>query len=176
MILKSKYFILRPWRENDAEHLAAVADNKKIFDGLRDGFPHPYTLQDAKNWIEIAISQNGPITKLFAIEVDGKAVGSIGIVLKEDVYRKSCEIGYFIGEDYWNRGIVTEAIRIITHYIFNTFDVIRISAEPYANNTGSRRALEKAGYRCEAVLNSSVIKNGQIMDSCIYSLLKHETP
>lgn len=176
MILKSQIFILRPWLDGDAEGLVAVANNKKIFDGLRDGFPHPYTLQDAKNWIELTTKQNDPVTTLFAIAVDGIAVGSFGIILKEDIYRKNAEIGYFIGEAYWNRGIITEAIKMITEYIFSTFDVIRIYAEPYANNAASRRALEKAGYECEAILRKNVIKNGEILDSCIYSILKDYTP
>jgi len=171
-ILESKDFKLRPWLESDVDSLVEVANNKKIFDGLRDGFPHPYTMEDAKNWIKMAQSINDPVPKFFA--VDGNAVGSFGISLKEDIYRMNAEIGYFIGEPYWNHGIITKAIQLIVDYVFNTFDVIRIYAEPYANNKASRRTLEKAGFKCEAILHKNVIKNGEIMDSCIYSLLKED--
>jgi RimJ/RimL family protein N-acetyltransferase len=174
MILESKNFKLRPWQDNDAESLAEVANNKKIFDNLRDGFPHPYTLEDAKNWITSTKSVNDPLVKLFAIDIEGKAVGSIGISLKEDVYRMNAEIGYFIGEPYWNRGIITKTIKLLVEYIFATFDVIRIYAEPYSNNIASQRALEKAGFRCEAIFHQNVIKNGEILDSCIYSILKKD--
>ena len=168
MILISDKVKLRPWSLNDAQDLTSIANNKKIHDGLRDGFPHPYSLKDAEKWLKFAMELNKEQTQYFAIEYDGELAGSIGVVLKEDVYRKSAEIGYFIGEPFWNKGIVTGAIRLISDYIFDVFDRIRIYAEPYASNMASRRALEKAGYHCEAVLKNNVIKNGKIQDSCIY--------
>jgi RimJ/RimL family protein N-acetyltransferase len=165
--------VLRPWSISDATQLALIADNKNIADNLRDGFPFPYSLEDAKNWLKMILSENYP-PKFFAITVDKQLVGSIGIVSKTDIYRKNFEIGYFLAEEYWGRGIATKAIKAATSYAFKDFDVIRIYAEPFADNPGSRKALEKAGFSLEATLKRNVIKNGIIKDSCIYSVLREE--
>jgi [ribosomal protein S5]-alanine N-acetyltransferase len=164
---------LRPWEINDAEELAIIADNKKISDNLRDGFPNPYSIEDAYKWLDLVIPVNDP-PKYFAIIVRKKLAGSIAIITKEDIYRKNIEIGYFLAEEYWGKGVITNAIKAITSYAFREFDIIRVYAEPFADNQGSRRALEKAGFRCEAVFKNYVIKNGIIKDSCIYSVLKEE--
>jgi len=163
-------FVLREWQKEDAEGLALIADNKKIYDNLRDVFPHPYTLDDAKSYISF-ISKSQKDVGL-VIEVNGKLAGSIGAFFKEDVYRKNAEIGYYLGENYWRKGIMTKAIQSLTHYVFENYDVVRIYAEPFARNAGSRRALEKAGFILEGVLKKSVIKNNTIEDSCIYALVK----
>jgi [ribosomal protein S5]-alanine N-acetyltransferase len=165
--------ILRPWSINDAVELTSIANNKNIADNLRDGFPFPYSINDAKNWINIILPENSP-SRFFAIKVDKLLVGSIGIVTKTDIYRKNFEIGYFINQDYWGRGIATRAIKAATSYAFKTFDIVRIYAEPFADNLGSRKALEKAGFTLEATLKRNVIKNEIIKDSCIYSVLKEE--
>ncbi|MBK7132962.1 MAG: GNAT family N-acetyltransferase [Bacteroidales bacterium] len=164
---------LRPWTTNDAGALAVIADNKKVADNLRDGFPNPYSLQDAIDWLTIILPENQP-PRFFAIMVNKQLVGSIGIVTKSDIYRKNFEIGYFLAEEHWGKGIATRAIKAATSYGFKDFDVVRIYAEPFADNPGSRRALEKAGYRLEATLHRNVIKNGIIKDSCIYSVLKED--
>lgn len=173
MEILSEGIHLRPWTFADAVRLAVIANNKKIADNLRDGFPNPYSLQDARDWLSMILPDNDPV-RFFAIIIDGEVNGSIGVVLKNDIYRKSCEIGYYIAEDYWHKGLATRAIRAITSYAFRTFDIIRIYAEPFADNTGSRRALEKAGFTHEATLRSNVIKNGIIKDSCIYGILREE--
>lgn len=165
--------LLRPWSAQDAFRLAIICNNKNIADNLRDGFPHPYSLSDAQNWLNATIPLNDP-TRFFAIISDGIIAGSIGIVTKEDIYRKNVEIGYFLAEDYWGKGIMTKAIKAATAYAFSTFDIIRVYAEPYADNPGSRRSLEKAGFTCEAIFRKNVIKNGIIKDSCIYSVLKED--
>lgn len=172
MILTRGNIVLRPWRESDADLLPAIANCKEIADNLRDGFPHPYTINDAKKWLAIAMKYNHGKTKYFAIEKDGVLVGSIGMVQQEDIYRMNAEIGYFVGKQFWGQGIISVALKLIVPYIFENFDVIRIYAEPYTHNQASRRVLEKHGFICEAVLKSSVIKNNVIHDSCIYSLLK----
>ena len=164
---------LRPWSETDASQLVLIANNKKIADNLRDGFPNPYSLEDAVRWLTFVIPDNNP-TKFFAITIDSKLIGSIGIVSKSDIYRKNVEIGYFISEEYWGKGLATKAIKAITSYSFKNFDIVRAYAEPFSDNPGSRRALEKAGYKLEATLRNNVIKNGIIKDSCIYSLLKED--
>jgi ribosomal-protein-alanine N-acetyltransferase len=165
--------ILRPWSVGDARELAIIADNKKISDNLRDGFPYPYSLKDARNWLNIIIPENFP-PRFFAITIDRQLVGSIGIVSKSDIYRKNFEIGYFLAEEYWGKGIATRAIKAATTYAFKDFDIVRVYAEPFSDNTASRRALEKAGFSLEATLRRNVIKNGIIKDSCIYSVLRED--
>ena len=165
--------ILRPWSISDAPELALIADNKKIADNLRDGFPYPYSLKDARDWLNIILPENHP-PRFFAITLDKQLIGSIGIVSKTDIYRKNFEIGYFLSEEFWGLGIATKAIKAAVSYAFRDFDVIRIYAEPFSDNPGSRRALDKAGFTLEATLKRNVIKNGIIKDSCIYSVLKEE--
>ena len=173
MKIYSNNIVLRPWEERDAERLATIANNKKIYDNLRDGFPNPYSIEDAKQFIS-NLQQDTKQPKIFAIEYGSIVVGSIGVFSKEDIYRKNAEIGYYLAEEYWGKGIMTKAIKAITEYIFDNFDVIRVYAEPFARNIGSRKALEKAGFRLEAYLKNNVIKNDTIEDSCIYAVLKNE--
>jgi [ribosomal protein S5]-alanine N-acetyltransferase len=164
---------IRKWRESDAPVIALHANNRKIFDNLRDGFPSPYSVEDAKRFIANALEEN-PMWLLLAIDLDGEAIGSIGGTFKEDVYRKNVEIGYFIGEKYWGKGYVKQAINLIVQHIFENFDIERIYAEPYAGNAPSRRALENCGFTCEATLRNYVFKNETLTDSCIYSILRQE--
>jgi [ribosomal protein S5]-alanine N-acetyltransferase len=165
--------VLRPWSISDISQLALLADNKKIADNLRDGFPNPYSVKDAKDWLTIILPENNP-PRFFAIIVEKKLVGSIGIVTKTDIYRKNLEIGYFLSEEFWGKGIATRAIKAATSYAFREFDVVRVYAEPFSDNIGSRKALEKAGFNLEATLKHNVIKNGIIKDSCIYSVLRED--
>jgi ribosomal-protein-alanine N-acetyltransferase len=165
--------LLRPWSIRDAKALALIANNKKIADNLRDGFPFPYSLSDAKNWLNMILPENYP-PRFFAIIIGKEVAGSIGIVSKTDIYRKNVEIGYFIAEELWGKGIATKAIKAATSYAFRDFDIVRVFAEPFADNPGSRKALENAGFNLEATLKNNVIKNGIIKDSCIYSVLKEE--
>ncbi|MGD0341039.1 MAG: GNAT family protein [Bacteroidales bacterium] len=163
--------VLRPWEISDAEELAVIADNKDIADNLRDMFPSPYSLEDARQWLSFVLEQEGP-KRYFAIIVKGKLAGSIGLTPQTDIYRKNSEVGYFLAPKFWGRGITTEALKAATAYAFRTFDIVRVYAEPFADNIGSRRVLEKAGYTLEATFKNYVIKNGVIKDSCIYSVLK----
>lgn len=165
--------VLRPWSIKDAAQLTVIANNKNIACNLRDGFPFPYSLQDARNWLSMILLENDP-HRFFAIISDGKLAGSIGIVTKSDIYRKNVEIGYFLSEEFWGKGIATKAIKAVTSYAFKDFDIVRVYAEPYADNPGSRRALEKAGFTLEATLKRNVIKNGIIKNSCIYSVLRED--
>ena len=165
--------ILRPWITKDAGELAQIANNKRIADNLRDGFPFPYSKEDAINWLKSILPENNP-ARFFAIITGQNLAGSIGIVTKSDIYRKTAEIGYFISEDYWGQGIATRAIKAATSYAFMKFNLIRIYAEPFSDNAGSRKALENSGFTLEATLRRNVIKNGIIKDSCIYSVLKDE--
>jgi [ribosomal protein S5]-alanine N-acetyltransferase len=157
---------LRPWQREDAQALAAIANDRNIFNNLRDHLPHPYTVMDALQWIAHCKGQN-PIIN-FAVTYNGKVAGSIGCVPKTDVYRKSIEIGYFIGEQFKGQGIATEAVRILLEYIQHHFDVVRIYAEVFAYNKASMRVLQKNGFYLESIRKRSVIKNNVLMDDYIW--------
>jgi len=166
-------FELREWRLSDAESLAENANNINIWNNMRDGLPHPYSKEDGKQFIEKAMSLPKPAT-LLTIAVEGKAVGSIGIVLHSDVERISAEMGYFIGENYWNRGIMTEAVKQMVAYAFANFPLRKIYATPFDFNIASHKVLQKAGFEREAILKQAAIKNGKIVDMHYYSLIKQD--
>lgn len=168
--MKLSKSVLRAWKPGDEPSLVRHANSRTIWRNLRDAFPHPYTLVDAKRWIEVA-NPTPPITN-FAIVVEGAAVGAIGLVLREDVFRKSAEIGYWLGEEFWGRGIVTEAVRAVTDYAFETFDLCRVYAGVFEWNPASMRVLEKAGYEFECRMKKSVTKDGETIDEFIYAVVR----
>lgn len=161
---------IRQWKSSDELALAKHANNYNIWINLRNSFPYPYNLQDAQNWI-LLVNATQPITN-FAIEINGEAVGGISLILQPDVYSKSAEIGYWLSENFWNRGIITEALKILTEYSFTAFDLERMYAAVFEWNHKSGRVLEKAGYFYEGRLQKSVYKNGQLIDSLLYARLK----
>ena len=163
---------LRPWRAEDAKEIWCYANNRKVAENLRDVFPFPYEQRDATDFIGHCIKSEGKGQICRAICVDEKPVGSISISLGQDVYRRSAELGYWLAEPFWGKGIMSQAVTQICQEAFERFDIVRIYAEPYAYNKGSRRVLEKAGFVLEGILKQSVYKNGQMHDSCIYALLK----
>lgn len=165
---------IRKWELSDATDLAAALSNKKIQDNLRDGLPYPYTEQDGTDYISAMLSADENEIFAFAITVDEKLVGSIGIFRQGNIHRQTAELGYYIAEEYWGRGIMTEAVRQICAYVFEKSDIIRIYAEPFAYNTASCRVLEKAGFQYEGTLRSNAVKNGEVIDMKMYSLLKTE--
>jgi RimJ/RimL family protein N-acetyltransferase len=165
-----KQCTVRPWRLDDAESLAKHANNRKVWLGLRDLFPHPYTIQDAHEFLQRTVSEQ-PAMK-FCIQIEGAAVGGIGAHLRQDVHRHTATVGYWLGEEFWGRGIMTEAVTAVTDFCFNNFPLRRISAEVFANNPASARVLEKAGFSCEGRLKNNVVKNGQILDSLLYARAK----
>ncbi len=167
-------FILREWKKEDVEALAKAADNPKIAENLRNTFPTPYSLDDAKWYVNDCIANEGNDQITRAIIVDGKAVGSIGIFVKSDVYEKSGELGYWLSEDHWRRGITSQAVRMICREAFAAFDIIRIFAEPFEDNASSRGVLEKAGFTYEGTMRNGVYKNGKVHSYCMYSLLRGE--
>src|SRR5439155_25343409 len=134
---------------------------------LRDRFPYPYTIADARNYLKANLKKK-PETN-FAIVADGNAVGSIGILLNDDVYRKSAEIGYWLGEEYWGRGIATRALSAITDYAISNYDLCRLYASVFEWNTASMRVLAKAGYTFEGRLRRAVIKDGKIIDQFLFA-------
>ena len=161
---------LRPLRASEAGRMAELANNEKIACNLRDGFPHPYTLADAENFLSKFTNQD-PVT-YFGIDFNGEYVGNISLVPCQDIYRMSAEIGYFIGEPYWNKGIVTTAVKLITEYGFQHLGIIRIQTGVFEYNTASQRVLEKCGFVKEGVFRKSVIKRGKLWDEVRYAKLK----
>ena len=161
---------IRPWRLDDAESLARHGNNRKVWLGLRDIFPHPYTIQDAHEFLHRTTSEQ-PETN-FCVEVQGVAAGAIGIRLGHDVHRHTAGLGYWLGESFWGRGVMTEAVVTFTDFCFNNFSLRRIYAEAYANNPASARVLEKAGFVFEGRLKNNVIKDGKLLDSLLYAKTK----
>lgn len=167
-------FILRPWQLPDAESIAAAANNPKIAANLRNVFPSPYTLANAEWFVGDCIAKDEARQLMRAIVIGGKAAGSVSVALKDDVYEKSAELGYWLAEEYWNKGVMTEAVRQICRDAFARYDILRIFAEPFADNRGSRRVLEKAGFTCEGTMRNGVYKNGRVSSYCMYALLREE--
>jgi len=157
---------LRPWQREDAQALAAIANDRNIFNNVRDHLPHPYTVMDALQWISFCKEQE-PVVN-FAVVYNGKVAGSIGCVPKTDVYRKSIEIGYFIGEQFKGNGVATEAVRILLEYIQHRFDVVRVHAEVFEHNKASMRVLQKNGFYLEGIRRKSVIKNNVLMNDYVW--------
>lgn len=169
-----KDFTLRPWRTEDAPSLARFADNPRIAANLRDAFPKPYGLDDAREFIASCIANEGGRQLIRAIEIDGAAAGCVNVSLGPDVYRLSAELGYMLAEEYWRQGVMTRAVVQICREAFARFDIVRIYAEPFERNAASRRVLEKAGFTLEGVMRSGVFKNGAVQSYCMYSLLRGE--
>ncbi len=163
---------IRKWELSDAADLAAALSNKKIQNNLRDGLPYPYTERDGIDYISAMLSSNENETFAFAVTVDNKAIGSIGVFRQGNIHRQTGELGYYIAEEYWGKGIMTEAVKQICRYVFDKSDIIRIYAEPFAYNEASCRVLEKAGFQYEGTLRSNAVKNGKVIDMKMYSLLK----
>jgi [ribosomal protein S5]-alanine N-acetyltransferase len=162
---------LRPWAATDVEALVRYANNRKIWANVRDRFPHPYTPADAEQWTAYA-SKKVPLTDL-AIEVEGEAAGGIGIILRDDVERCGAEIGYWLGEPFWGRGIATASVRAMTEYAFTEFPhLVRLFALTYEDNLASQRVLEKAGFVREAVLRKNAFKDGRYRDQPLYALVR----
>jgi len=161
---------LRKWNEADLDNLVKYANNSNIAKWLTNGFPHPYTHENGKAFISMTANDNP--TRIFAIEVNDEAVGSIGIFPQTDIHEKSAEMGYWLAEEYWGQGIMTNAIQEIVKYGFQTFDIVRIFARPFSTNFNSQRVLEKVEFTLEARLKKALFKNGEFMDELIYAKLK----
>ncbi|MXY22982.1 MAG: GNAT family N-acetyltransferase [Acidobacteria bacterium] len=163
---------VRSFRDADAAPIARHANNRKVWVQLRDQFPHPYTTDNAHGFIRFTLAQDRETA--FAITVDDLPVGAIGVVLRDDVERCSAEIGYWLGEEYWGRGIATSALAGLTRFAFTAYDLERLYALPLASNAASCRVLEKAGYRLEGRLRRSAIKDGVVQDQLLYAILREE--
>lgn len=162
---------LRPWHLDDLDHLVAIANNKNIAKYMADVFPHPYTIENGKTFIGFAASNHN--SKIFAITVEGKPVGSIGLHLQTDILRKNAEIGYWLSETYWGKGLIKNAIEQIVDYGFKNLDIVRIFARIYGNNTPSQRVIEKAGFKLEGRFEKTIFKNNEFLDELIYAVRKN---
>jgi [ribosomal protein S5]-alanine N-acetyltransferase len=162
---------LRRWKKGDEAALVKHANSYHVWRNVRDTFPHPYTWADAEAWLKLTDSETVPT--VFAIDCDGEAVGGIGVVLGKDIHRVNAEIGYWLGESYWGRGIVSQLVPEMVAYTFDTFSEIhRIYAGIFEFNQASMRVLEKAGFEKEAILKKSIVKENQLWDEHIYALLR----
>ncbi len=165
---------VRKWWLSDAEDLAAALNAKSVQDNLRDGLPFPYTKKDAEAFISFALSADPNEHFMFAVTLDGRAVGSVGVSRMGNIHRFTAELGYYLAEPYWNRGIMSQAVQKVCGIVFAQSDIVRIFAEPFSRNTASCRVLEKCGFVCEGTLRANAVKNGKTEDMKMYSLLREE--
>ena len=161
---------LRPWTSEDLPELVRMANNINIARFMADVFPHPYNNENGKAFIEFANSKTP--ASIFAIVMNDVPVGSIGLHVQADILRKNHEIGYWLGEEHWGKGIAVEAIRQITEYGFANLDCLRIFARIFGNNIASQKAIQKAGFVLEGKYDKTIFKNGELLDELIYALRK----
>jgi len=162
---------IRPLRYADRERLAKLANNKKIWLNVRDMFPHPYTIEDAEKFIDTVKQRDPPVT--FAIEYDFKFVGAIGLVLQQDVYRFSAEIGYWMGEPYWGKGIATQAVSLLSKYAFEELNMEKLFAGVFEGNEGSKKVLLKCGFQQEGIAKKAIFKNKKFMDELRFGKVRN---
>ena len=155
----------------DANALCRHANNPIIAANLRDGFPYPYTLYNAKDWLCRAVDNR--TDWLLSITINDEVAGSIGVIFNQDIFRKSADIGYWLAEEYWGRGIITECVKALSDHVFDTTEIIRLQAGVLEHNKSSMRVLEKAGFHLEAIHKKAIIKNNVIEDEYLYVLIKY---
>jgi [ribosomal protein S5]-alanine N-acetyltransferase len=170
MELRSSLCVVRTYRPEDAISLAKHGNDRRIWESLRDRFPHPFTELNGVEYIAHVL--RNPDTPSFAIDIGGLAVGGISLHLGTDIERIGAELGYWLGEEFWGRGIMTSAIRLVTDYAFQEQRLIRVFAVPFTTNVASCRALEKVGYQCEALMRRSALKDGTVRDQYLYAIVK----
>ena len=163
---------LRKLDLSDKGKIAFMANNRHVWDNLTDIMPHPYNEDDAVVFIRMAT--NSKENYIFGIDYDGELCGITGLHRQPDVFRLSAELGYWLGEEYWHRGIAGCAVRIAVVFGFENLGLERIYANVYDFNKASQRVLEKSGFTFEGRARKSVIKNGVILDDLRYSILKDE--
>jgi RimJ/RimL family protein N-acetyltransferase len=169
MHIRTGGYIIRDWAPSDEAAIVKYADNRKIWLNLDDRFPHPYTAADAREWI--ALSNREPVTN-FAIATEKEAVGGIGLRLLEGIFLRSAELGYWLGEPYWGKGIASAAVPVVVDFGFRELDLVRLQALVFARNTASAHVLEKCGFRLEGRLVKGIYKNGENIDGLMYARLR----
>jgi [ribosomal protein S5]-alanine N-acetyltransferase len=161
--------VIRDWQRSDEAALIAAADNRNVWRNLHHRFPHPYTQTDALQWFSWLAAMPEPTH--WAVELDGAAIGGVGVDLGEGIYVKSGHLGYWLGEHYWGRGIMTAAVRAVSAYAMSRFGLARLEAPVFGWNPASMRVLEKAGFAREGILRKSVLKDGELIDQVLYALV-----
>ena len=167
---------IRKWRLSDAADLAAALSNPKVLNNLRDGLPYPYTQRDAEDYIRAMLSADENSSFAFAVTVEDRCIGSIGAFRQGNIHGRTAELGYYLAEEYWGRGLMTQAIGQLCRWVFAHTDILRIYAEPFSYNIGSCRALEKAGFHYEGLMKNNAVKNGKLLDMKLYALTRDESP
>jgi ribosomal-protein-alanine N-acetyltransferase len=167
--LECEKSVIREWARSDKAALVRFANNRNVWRNLTHAFPHPYTDADADGWFSFLAQMPEPTS--WAIEIDGLAVGAVGVTLKEGIYLKSAEFGYWLGEPYWGHGIMTEAVKAVSSYAMRRFGLIRLESPVFEWNPASMRVLEKCGFVREGVLRASALKDGQVIDRVLYALV-----
>ncbi|MBM3926336.1 MAG: GNAT family N-acetyltransferase [SAR202 cluster bacterium] len=167
----SPNLLLRPWQRGDEPSLVKYGNNRKIWINLRDSFPHPYTMRDAREWVGLARLQKPPVTQL-AIATNNEAIGGIGMFLQSDVHRRTAEVGYWLGEPFWGQGIASRALTAFVDYAFANFDLVRVFAGVFDWNPASGRVLEKCGFTLESRQKNAVFKDGKVIDQLVYVLVR----
>lgn len=165
---------VRQWKKSDAPALSKLLSNTDLLDNLRDGIPYPYTESDALEYIESMLSADPNETFAYAVIQNGEVIGSVGAFRQANIHRQTAELGYYLARAHWGKGIMTEAVRQICDIIFLKSDILRIFAEPFDYNIGSRRVLEKAGFQFEGVMRQNAVKNGKVIDMRLYSLTRDD--
>ncbi|MFP6584213.1 MAG: GNAT family protein [Candidatus Hydrogenedentota bacterium] len=169
MILHGKTITFRPWKKSGIPSLVKHANNPNVARNLRNVFPHPYTQSDAEEWLALCHSMDN---RRLAIELEGEAIGGTGGQFKEDVHYRTFEIGYWLGEAFWDNGLISEAVNLICDHLFNQTDCLRIEAHVSATNPASARVLIKNGFQLEGTLRNGVFKNGEITDILMHSKIR----
>jgi len=161
--------IIRPWHESDAEQLQAIANDREVTQYLRDRFCYPYEIEDALAWIRLSIEDD---PSSLAVEVNGRVAGATALELYPAERRHTCELGYWLGRDYWGRGIATAVCEAMTQYAFEHFKLVRVQAEVYGPNAASMRVLEKCGFQREGVRRKAILKGETYLDATVYAKLR----
>ena len=161
--------VVRDWARSDKASLIHHANNRNVWRNLTHRFPHPYTDADAENWYALLEGMSEPTH--WAMEVGGQAVGAIGCLRGSGVHAKSAHFGYWLGEAYWGRGIMTAAVERVAPYVLERFGLVRLESPVFVWNPASMRVLEKCGFKREGILKASVFKDGQIIDQVLYALV-----
>lgn len=167
MRLEAKGCLVRDWARTDKAALLRIANNRKVWRNLTHRFPHPYTDADAEWWFSHL--ERMPEPTHWAIEVEGQAAGGIGVLVGEGVFAKSGHFGYWLGEPFWGRGIMTEAVKLVAPYTMSRFGLVRLEAPVFAWNPASMRVLEKCGFTPEGIATASVFKDGELVDQVLYA-------
>ena len=162
---------LRELALTDAEDLAKATNNLNVSRYLKEVFPYPYSVQDAVNYIDFAINSKNEL--VYGVIIDDKVCGCICTRFRDDVYSKSCGLGYWLSEKYWNKGIMSAVVKDFCSFIFKNYDIVRIDADVFVENVGSRRVLENVGFELEGIHRCKVFKYGKFMDEAVYAIIRN---